>query len=113
DGGVYDTSISYHYLVGRDGAVYRLVPEERRAWHAGLSVWEGRYNVNDYSIGIGLSNDGREPYPPEQIRSAGELAADICARWGIPLSRIVGHHHISGAHTRVRPDPKPDPWEHF
>jgi N-acetylmuramoyl-L-alanine amidase len=113
EGGVYDTSVSYHYLIARDGTVYRLVPEERRAWHAGKSVWEGRPDVNDYSIGIALSNDGSEPYPPEQIRAAAELAAAICGRWNIPLSRIVGHYHVSGAHTHVRPDPKTDPWEHF
>ena len=57
-----ESQVSYHYLIGRDGAVYRLVPEDRRAWHAGASVWEGRANCNDYSIGIGLSNDGRGSY---------------------------------------------------
>ncbi|HEX7049110.1 MAG TPA: N-acetylmuramoyl-L-alanine amidase, partial [Longimicrobiales bacterium] len=60
------SQVSYHYLIGRDGRIYRLVPEERRAWHAGVSGWEGRQGCNDYSIGVGLCNDGREPYTPAQ-----------------------------------------------
>lgn len=101
-----ESQVSYHYLIGRDGAVYRLVPEDRRAWHAGASVWEGRANCNDYSIGIGLSNDGREPYPAAQIDAAGKLVADLCDRYGIPLRRVVGHCHVS-------PGRKTDPWLHF
>ena len=101
-----ESQVSYHYLIGRDGAVYRLVPEDRRAWHAGASVWEGRANCNDYSIGIGLSNDGREPYPAAQIDAAGALVADLCERHGIPLRRVVGHCHVS-------PGRKTDPWLHF
>jgi len=98
--------VSYHYIVGRDGTVYQLVPDEERAWHAGESVWQGRPNCNDYSLGVALSNDGKEPYPDAQVRAAGELVADLCRRWGIPWERIVSHALVS-------PGRKTDPWLHF
>jgi N-acetylmuramoyl-L-alanine amidase len=109
------SGVSYHYMVGRDGKVYRLVQDEKRAWHAGLSVYDDKPNVNNYSIGVALSNNGsgKEQYPVQQCIAAGILLALICKEWGIPSHRIVGHNHISGAHTGVRPDPKTDPWDWF
>lgn len=100
------SGVSYHYIVGRDGTVWQLVPDEERAWHAGESVWQGRPNCNDYSLGVALSNDGKEPYPEAQVRAAGELVADLCRRWGIPWERIVSHALVS-------PGRKTDPWLHF
>ena len=52
--------VSAHYLVEEDGAVWRLVPEERRAWHAGVSAWDGMRDINARSIGIELVNPGHE-----------------------------------------------------
>ena len=107
-----ESKVSYHYLIQRDGTVYRLVPEARKAWHAGVSSWEGRDNCNAYSIGIGLSNLGPkgsqefEPFTREQYKAAGWLCADIMERYGIPFERVVGHQHIS-------PGRKTDPWLHF
>lgn len=98
--------VSYHYIVGRDGSVYRLVPDDRRAWHAGKSEWGGRANCNDYSIGIGFSNDGREPFTARQYVAGAQVVADVCARWRIPWHRIVAHYHVS-------PGRKTDPWYHF
>lgn len=98
--------VSYHYLIGRDGRIYRLVPDEQRAWHAGESSWEGRSNCNDYSIGVGLSNDGREPYTPAQYDAAAWLVGELMRRWQIPPRRVVGHCHVS-------PGRKQDPWLHF
>lgn len=99
--------VSYHYIVGRDGAVYQLVRESRRAWHAGVSRWLGRENVNDFSVGVALSNAGPpEPYPQAQLDAAAELVADILRRRGLDGSRIVGHADIA-------PRRKTDPWETF
>lgn len=100
------SQVSYHYLIGRDGRVYRLVDEDRRAWHAGKSAWESRSDCNDYSIGIGLSNDGVEPFTHAQYVACGTLLADIVRRRHIPTSRIVGHYHVS-------PGRKTDPWYTF
>jgi N-acetyl-anhydromuramyl-L-alanine amidase AmpD len=101
-----ESGVSYHYLIQRDGSVFRMVADERRAWHAGVSTWQGRGNANDYSIGIGLSNRNGEAYSPAQYQSLGALLAILTARHGIHPSRIVGHYHIS-------PGRKVDPGYHF
>jgi N-acetylmuramoyl-L-alanine amidase len=66
-----EAKVSAHYTIDRDGRVYRHVPEERRAWHAGVSWWAGERNVNARSIGIELVNPGHEfgyePFPEAQI----------------------------------------------
>lgn len=101
------SNVSYHYLVLRDGSVHRLVRPERRAWHAGVSSWEGRENVNNYGIGIGMSNRGDgELYTRSQYEAAGRLCAILRRVYGIPLERIVGHCHVS-------PGRKSDPWLTF
>jgi N-acetylmuramoyl-L-alanine amidase len=52
--------VSAHYLIDEDGTVIRLVPEEKRAWHAGRSYWRGITDVNSASIGIEIVNPGHE-----------------------------------------------------
>ena len=105
-----DSQVSYHYLIGRDGRVYGLVPDDRRAWHAGSSGWQGRDDCNNYSIGVALSNRGPgrtpEPYTDAQYASLVELTRDLMQRWGIARDRIVGHADVS-------PGRKTDPWAHF
>ena len=59
--------VSSHWVVDRDGTVYRLVDESKRAWHAGRSFWDGIEDCNSASIGIELVNDGTEAYPEPQI----------------------------------------------
>ena len=55
-----ESKVSSHYLVEEDGRVFRLVPEERRAWHAGVSSWKGETDINGRSIGIEIVNPGHE-----------------------------------------------------
>lgn len=102
--------VSAHYLIDEDGRVVRMVEEEKRAWHAGVSHWRGRDNVNDCSIGIELVNPGHEwgyrPFPEAQMAALEALAADICARHRIPPTRVVGH-------ADVAPGRKTDPGELF
>lgn len=101
------SQVSYHYLVLRDGTTYRLVSENKRAWHAGRSEWRGRVDCNDYSIGIGLSNQGPgEMFPQEQIAACGRLVHDLMRKYQIPPADIVGHSSVS-------PGRKTDPWLHF
>ena len=52
--------VSAHYMVEEDGRIFRLVPEERRAWHAGVSYWKGQRNINGVSLGIEIVNPDRK-----------------------------------------------------
>jgi len=102
--------VSAHYTIGTDGRVYAHVPEERRAWHAGVSFWAGEANVNGRSIGIELVNPGHEfgyvPFAEAQIAALIELARAILARHPIPPARVLGH-------SDVAPARKMDPGELF
>lgn len=102
--------VSAHYMVDEDGTVYRLVPEDRRAWHAGVSYWQGATNINDRSIGIEIVNPGHEfgyrRFPEAQMTAVEQLLSDIVSRHGIARVRIVGHSDIA-------PSRKQDPGELF
>ena len=103
-------AVSAHYVVEEDGAVWRLVPEDRRAWHAGASSWRGRSDVNDASIGIELVNPGHEfgyrPFAEAQIAALETLCHGILARHRIPPRHVLGH-------SDVAPRRKQDPGELF
>lgn len=102
--------VSAHYVIDEFGLVYRLVPEERRAWHAGVSCWAGERDVNSRSIGIELANPGHEhgyrDFPEAQIEALVALARGILARHPIPPHRVLGH-------SDVAPERKIDPGERF
>lgn len=99
-------AVSAHYLVARDGRVFRLVDERRRAWHAGVSCWAGERDVNGRSIGIELENPGNRAYPKKQIQALVLLARGILKRHRIPKHRVLGH-------SDVAPRRKIDPGEKF
>ena len=103
-------AVSAHYLIDEDGSTTRLVPEERRAWHAGASIWAGRARLNDCSIGIELVNPGHEwgyrPFTEAQYASCIALCRAILERWPIPPHRVL-------AHSDVAPERKQDPGELF
>jgi N-acetylmuramoyl-L-alanine amidase len=102
--------VSSHYLIEEDGCVWRLVPEEARAWHAGVSYWRGVRNTNDASIGIELVNPGHEfgyrPFPEAQMQALERLALEILDRHPIAPRNVVGH-------SDVAPARKTDPGELF
>lgn len=83
--------VSAHYLIGDDGALYQLVSDEHRAWHAGAGSWGTISDVNSASIGIELDNNGREPFSDAQIASLLRLLEDLCTRHGIARSDVIGH----------------------
>ena len=87
--------VSAHYLVARDGRIYYLVDEMKRAWHAGDSWWGGPIDMNSASIGIELVNDGREPYAERQIAALLDLLADLEQRYRIPAANFIGHGDIA------------------
>jgi len=105
-----EARVSAHYMVEEDGRIFRLVAEERRAWHAGHSVWKGEVGVNHASIGVEIVNPGHEfgyrPFPEAQIAAVIALLTDVRSRWTIDDDRILGH-------ADVAPDRKEDPGELF
>lgn len=102
--------VSSHYVVGEDGAVWRLVGERHRAWHAGVSYWRGHTALNDRSVGIEIVNPGHEwgyrCFPALQMAAVCELCLAILGRHPIPARNVVGH-------SDVAPDRKQDPGELF
>jgi N-acetylmuramoyl-L-alanine amidase len=103
-------AVSSHYVVDEDGTVFRLVPEGRRAWHAGVSHWRGHSGLNARSIGIEIVNPGHEwgyrDFPVLQLAAVCDLCLAILARHAIPARNVVGH-------SDVAPDRKEDPGERF
>lgn len=107
--GAREHRVSAHYVLAEDGAAYRLVPEERVAWHAGRSHWRGREALNATSIGIEIVNlhGDRHDYPARQISALIELCHDILARHPAIVPRnVVGHSDIA-------PKRKIDPGRRF
>lgn len=102
--------VSAHYFISEAGEVTRLVPEDRRAWHAGTSFWRGLRDVNSASIGIELDHPGHaggyRPFAEAQIDALLPLLARIVQRYDIPRANVVGHSDIA-------PSRKIDPGELF
>jgi N-acetylmuramoyl-L-alanine amidase len=104
-----ESQVSCHYLVYEDGRVDQLVPESRRAWHAGKSLWQGETDVNSRSIGIEIANQGHPalpPFPEKQVAAVVELCRDCGERWSIAPERVLGHSDVA----LIR---KVDPGENF
>ncbi|HEV2568311.1 N-acetylmuramoyl-L-alanine amidase [Sphingomonas sp.] len=105
-----EAKVSAHYVVTEDGQVVRMVPEDKRAWHAGRSHWRGITDINSASIGIEIVNPGHEfgyrPFPDEQIDALIQLMQGIKERYGITRGNVVGHSDIAPAR-------KQDPGELF
>ncbi len=104
------SKVSAHYLIDEDGTIWRLVDEDRRAWHAGVAAWRGLRDLNSRSIGIELSNPGHDygyrPFPDAQIEALVGLCRDILGRHPIPARNLV-------AHSDIAPARKIDPGELF
>lgn len=102
--------VSAHYVVLEDGTILQMVPEARRAWHAGVASWEGVSDVNSRSIGIEIANPGHglgyPDFPEAQIIAVASLCQDIIDRHAIRADRVL-------AHSDVAPLRKDDPGEKF
>ncbi len=102
--------VSAHYLIAEDGTVVRLVPEDKRAWHAGVGYWRGIRDVNSASIGIELANPGIEhgyvDFPEPQMLALEDLLAGILKRHDIDPRNVIGHSDLA-------PGRKVDPGELF
>jgi N-acetylmuramoyl-L-alanine amidase len=104
------SEVSAHYFVFEDGRIVQLVPENRRAWHAGKASWAGETDINSCSIGIEIANPGHDhgypDFPLRQIAAVTALCRSILTRFTIPPMRIL-------AHSDVAPARKQDPGEKF
>ncbi|MGQ3045665.1 MAG: N-acetylmuramoyl-L-alanine amidase [Niveispirillum sp.] len=102
--------VSAHYMIEEDGRIFQLVPDDRRAWHAGASRWAGQDDINSRSIGIELVNPGHEwgyrPFPEAQMRALADLSTHLLTLYPIPAHRVLGHSDIA-------PLRKQDPGELF
>jgi N-acetylmuramoyl-L-alanine amidase len=102
--------VSSHYLVFEDGRIIQLVPESRRAYHAGESSWERTTDINSRSIGIEIGNQGHDAgcpaFPDTQITAVIALCRDIVTRCSITPRHVL-------AHSDVAPLRKRDPGEGF
>ncbi len=105
-----ESEVSAHFLIEEDGKIHQLVHPDHRAWHAGVSCWQGRDNLNHTSIGIELVNPGHEfgycPFPEDQVASLVSLLKVLARRYHIPQDRYLGHSDIA-------PGRKQDPGELF
>ncbi len=105
-----ESQVSSHYFIHEDGQVLQLVPEARRAWHAGKGVWRKESDINSLSIGIEIANAGHPgglpQFPDAQIDAVIELCRDCGERWSIAPERVLGHSDIA-------PIRKVDPGERF
>lgn len=108
-----EAKVSAHYMVEEDGSIFQLVDEYKRAWHAGVSEWQGETNINSNSIGIEIVNGGHNflnedgslaAFPDVQINAVIALSKDIMKRHGDLV--VLGHSDIAPAR-------KIDPGEHF
>lgn len=100
------SKVSCHYFIFKDGRIIQLVPEKLRAYHAGLSYWRGKGDINSSSIGIEIDNDGTEHFTKKQMRSLVKLSKDIIKRHKILPQNIL-------AHSDVAPLRKQDPGKFF
>lgn len=101
---IADVQVSAHFFLRRDGEVVQFVSGDARAWHAGLSAWQGRGNCNDYSIGIELEGSDSQSFAPQQYQSLWPLLQAICTAY--PITAMAGHEHVA-------PGRKTDPGPHF
>jgi len=103
--------VSAHFVVGRDGNITQFVPIKKRAWHAGKSTWQNKEDCNNYSIGIEIIGDERQPFTRKQYTETARLCRTLMQNYPIDKKRIVGHQDI--APTRKWDPGKQWGWSHF
>ncbi|NWF36706.1 1,6-anhydro-N-acetylmuramyl-L-alanine amidase AmpD [Mariprofundus sp. KV] len=88
--------VSAHFVIDRKGGITQFVPCQRRAWHAGVSAWQGREGCNDFAIGIEMIGDETHPFTQAQYRETARLCRQLMQRFpAINRQRIVGHQDIA------------------
>lgn len=104
---IYQLKVSAHLLIKRDGGLVQYVPFDQRAWHAGVSNYQGRERCNDFSIGIELEGCGQVEYTDGQYQQLALVIQVLLANYpNLSTKRITGHSDIS-------PGRKTDPGDSF
>ncbi|QHM69791.1 1,6-anhydro-N-acetylmuramyl-L-alanine amidase AmpD [Mixta intestinalis] len=103
--------VAAHCLIRRDGEIVQYVPFDKRAWHAGLSCWQGRENCNDFSIGIELEGTDTLPYTDAQYQALQAITRLLLQYYPITPARITGHSDIA-PQRKTDPGPAFD-WARF
>lgn len=104
--GISHLRVSAHCLIRRDGEIVQYVSFDKRAWHAGVSLFEGRECCNDFSIGIEMEGTDDLNFTPEQYHNLSLITQLLMANYPIDDDRITGHSDIA-------PGRKTDPGPHF
>lgn len=99
--------VSAHYLIARNGAVFGLVAEDKRAWHAGAGRWNGVDDINSAAIGVEIDNDGHSPFAAAAIDALEQLLPSIMSRWAIPARNVLGHSDTAPG-RKIDPGPRFD-----
>ena len=89
------SEVSAHYLVDEAGLITAMVPEDRRAWHAGVGSWRGCRDINSASVGIEIANPGDAPFPERQMAAVAWLCKGVLERHAIPWRYVLGHSDIA------------------
>ena len=90
---IADLRVSSHFFIRRDGELVQFVPVALRAWHAGVSSWQGRERCNDFSIGIELEGDDETPFEDAQYQTLQGLLKSLVEQW--PIKAITSHAYIA------------------
>jgi AmpD protein len=101
---IYQLKVSAHFFIRRDGHLLQFVPCSQRAWHAGVSSWQGRECCNDFSIGIELEGSDDEAFTAAQYITLKRLLTALKAAY--PIQDVLGHSDIA-------PGRKTDPGPYF
>lgn len=105
--GIHQLRVSTHLLIRRDGELVQYVPFHRRAWHAGVSSFEGRERCNDFSIGIELEGTDDEPYDSRQYQRLAKVVEALAQAYP-----KLGYNRLAG-HSEIAPGRKTDPGPAF
>lgn len=104
---IHQLEVSSHLLIRREGELVQFVPFHRRAWHAGVSQWNGRERCNDFTVGIEMEGDDFSPFSVSQYQQLAKVCMALIAAYPeLTVETITGHQHIA-------PGRKTDPGPHF
>ncbi len=101
---IYTRKVSSHFFIRRDGELMQFASCLQRAWHAGVSSWQGRERCNDFSVGVELEGSNFEAFEAAQYQTLKSLLN--CLRKAYPIQHITGHSDIA-------PGRKTDPGPYF